>query len=199
MKIVSMSVAVLLAAAVGVHADLYWENSVAITDSGSTPLAASWNDPTVGCFAQLIMSSGTTANPFVNSGSGVSGGDAVMATMYCGMGDEWGYSDGIFPMQGTAAVSGSAGNGYYYVRAFDGAQTLSEWNNGTAAAIPTSAAYYWESAVHEYTHNASLPDRWDFAASGGSTLNMIAVPEPTTLAFLGLGFGALLLRRKVRK
>ena len=192
-----LGVVALLATVVCVKADLYWGNSVAITDNLGTALTASETDPTVGCFAQLILANGSTANPFQNSGSGVSGGDTVMDTIYAGMGDMF-YTDGIFPQ--ALGVSGSANNGYYYVRVFDAAQaTLADWNQGNAAPIPSTASYYWQSDVHSYAHVDGIPDQWDFAPSGGSTMNLIAVPEPTTLAFLGLGFGALILRKKMRK
>lgn len=195
MKLINGLVIIMSLFAASAQADLVWGNSVAITDYNGTALTASWDDATVGCFAQLIYCSGSTANAFVNSGTGVSGGDTVVATSYAGKGDQWGYTDGIFP--GATGVSGSAGNGYYYVRVFDAAEsTLADYNN---ALIPSTASYYWQSDVHQYTHVEQTPDQWDFAAAGGSTTNLIAVPEPTTLAFLGLGALAMVLRKRVRK
>jgi len=45
-----------------------------------------------------------------------------------------------------------------------------------------------------------LPDDGNFRAIDGFTVtgHIEAIPEPATVLLLGLGFGALLLRRKLR-
>jgi len=171
-----------------VQADLFWFNSVSINDQSNVPLTASETESSVGCFAQLIYcGANATIDPFVTSGSGVSGDDSVLATMFAGQGDMF-YSDGFFPVQGTAAISGANPNGTYYVRVYN-APNLS-FASGNSAPIPSGATRYFQSTTYSYTHSETLPDNFDFASSGGQTL--LPIPEP---AMLGLGIIGLISLR----
>ncbi|HMP72155.1 MAG TPA: PEP-CTERM sorting domain-containing protein [Kiritimatiellia bacterium] len=163
--------------------DLIWLNSVIINDFSGNPLPASETDPTAGAFAQLIqITLGSTPSSFVGSGNGTSGNDVVVQIQHAGQGDDL-FEPGIFPgLQYSVNVSG-----FYYVRVFDAPQlTLSAWNQGVSAPIPSGAGYYYQSAVFEYSHNEFAPTPiFDFASAGGQTLNV--VPEPTVVSLLAVG------------
>lgn len=174
------------------QADLYWFNSGAILDENGDPVKADEFDSTIGYFAQLIFAGNDGPDAFVPSGSGVSGNDVVVDTMFAGMGDFL-YTDGFFPLQPGPAVAGASSSGEYFVRVFN-APNLN-FVDGNAADIPGTATYYYESSSISYTHSDTLPELWDFAPMGGQTLNV--VPEPSTLAMLGISLAALArLRRR---
>ena len=188
MKKFVLAVVVLAGLISGAHADLFWLNSGSINDQNNTPLTASETESSVGCFAQLIYCGANAAiDPFVTSGSGVSGDDAVLATMFAGQGDMF-YSDGFFPMQGTPAISGANPNGTYYVRVYNAANL--NFASGNSAPIPSGATRYFQSTTLAYTHNETTPELFDFAPSGGQTL--LPIPEP---AMLGLGIIGLISLR----
>lgn len=175
-------------------ADLLWFNSEPILDFDGNAVLSSQTDSSVGYFAQLIFAGASAPSAFVNAGSGVSGDDVVVDTMFAGMNDFLA-TDGFFPLQNTPAVQGSANNGNYYVRVFD-APNL-DFNLGTSAPIPSAANYFWQSEVHTFVHSDFEPDNWDFAPSGGQTFELI--PEPSAMALLFIGGGSLMyFRRRLR-
>jgi len=175
-------------------ADLFWNNSVAILDFNSDPVAASQTDSSVGYFAQLIFAgANNVADAFSPAGNGVTSDDVVIDTMFAGE-DYFLFQDGFFPLQSAASVIGSAGDGVYYVRVFDAPNP--SFGSGTSA--PVVGSYYWESDTHTYTHNQTIPDQWDFAPSGGQT-TIAVVPEPSVIAIMGLGlFGLASARRRLQ-
>jgi len=189
-KIFAMLTAVTILA-FSAQADLFWYNSAAILDENGDPVVASDSDSTVGYFAQLIFAGVNGPDLFVASGSGVSGDDAVVDTMFAGQNDFL-FVDGFFPLQVSPALSGPSGNGDYFVRVFN-APNLN-FNDGNAADIPGSATFYFQSDVLSYTHNDTQPELFDFAPMGGQTLNV--VPEPSTLAMLGISLAALARMRR---
>ncbi len=111
--------------------------------------------------------------------------------MFAGQGDSL-YSDGFFPLQGSAAISGANPNGNYYVRVYDAPNA--SFASGTNAPIPSGAAYYYQSGLYSYTHSETLPDSFDFASSGAQT--MTPIPEP---AMIGLGIIGVISLRLLRK
>lgn len=187
--------ALIAVVALSAQADLYWYNTVAINDENGDPVTASQSDSSVGYFAQLLFTGADgEADAFVVSGSGISGDDAVIATMFAGQ-NYFLATDGFFPLQDPPpAVAGSAGNGDYYVRVYNAPN--SNFGMGTNAPIPSGATYYWQSAEHTYTHSETLPDSWDFAPSGGQTLTPIAIPEPALLGLAVVGLVSLRLYRR---
>ena len=188
MKKFVLAAVVLVALVSGVHADLFWYNMGAISNQNGVALAADETQSSIGCFAQLIYAGANgLADSFVASGSGISGDDRVEATMFAGQGDMF-YSDGFFPLQGSAAISGANPNGTYYVRVYN-APNLN-FASGTNAAIPGAASYYFQSTTLAYTHSETVSEYFDFAPNGGRTL--LPIPEP---AMLGLGIMGLISLR----
>lgn len=177
------------------YSDLFWYSGGAMLDESGVALPAHETDYTIGCFAQLIYTGPDGApNTFSATGDGLSGDDSVVSTMFAGQTDPF-YSDGYFILQSTAAVSGSAGNGDYYVRVFNAPSE--DFTQGTAAEFG-AATYYWQSEEHTYTHSDTTPDNWIFDNSvGGQTL--VAIPEPTILAFGFLGLLSVRFSRKFMK
>jgi hypothetical protein len=159
-------------------------------------LPASETDPTVGAFVQLIMiTNGSVASAFVNSGNGTSGNDIVVQASYLGQGDdlfEPGLGSGFYYFEGASS---------FYVRVFDAPQaTLGDWDSGSLGApIPVNSQYYFQSHVYSYNFNPLAPTSTDFNISefGNKTINV--VPEPGVLAMMGLGlFGLATVRRRLQ-
>lgn len=180
------------------HAGLFWGSGInVIQDFNGSPVATTDSfDPTAGAFAQLIkIINGSTPFAFVNSGSGISvGNEEVVETVYSGLNDD--LSDpGTFQFNATSTLNGSEFDGTYYVRVFDTPQaTLADWNLGTSAPIPSGAQYYFQSSTLSYTHNELSAETWNFGA-GQTTLAV--VPEPGTMALLGVGLFGLAARRRM--
>ncbi len=191
-KLLTALVSVMILAS-AVHADLYWMNSLAINDQNGVALAADESDYTIGCFAQLIYCGANNSIDFFSVvGSGVTGDDVVMATMFAGQNEPF-FSDGFFPAQSVPAVTGPNPDGIYYVRVYNAPNA--NFAQGNSAPIPTTATHYFESATYNYTHSGTTPNTFDFAPDGGQTMNLI--PEP---AMLGLGvIGLISLRLFARK
>ena len=189
--------------AISGHADLYWASNGTISNELGVPLASSFTDSSIGCFAQLIFTgaNGTadllsTYLPVpVTTGSWVSGDDVVVATMFCGQGNFLAdFDPGNFVLQGAPAVVGTngTGNGDYYVRVYNSPSL----NFGGNDASPIGATYYFQSEEHTYTHNiqpGAPADSFYFAPNGGATLLTTSpIPEP---AALGLGIIGLISLR----
>lgn len=198
--------------AVSVHADMFWFNGSVISNQLGVALAADMTDYNIGCFAQLIFAGvrnsdgdGGRADAFdpVNSLTGVSGDDMVVATMFAGENDNL-HLPGYFPAQVNAAVTGDPDptdegySWYYYVRVFN--QANPNFLMGTNAPVPGPSGYYWQSTLHQYVYNRDQPivDNYNFTGSTGrKTTIYYAIPEPGAL---GLGIvGLLSLRLFARK
>lgn len=191
-------VAIMLLLAVTANAGLFWGSGAnVITDFNGDPVPTSNNiDPTEGAFAQLIrILSGTNPYDFVPSGSGINVlNEQVVDVMYAGLYDDLA-DPGVFAFNTAAILNDVSYNGYYYVRVFDAPQASeAAWNLGTSAPIPSSAQYYYQSSVLNYSHDNENPPI-DFYFGPGQTLN--AIPEPTTMLLMAGGLiGMLAIRRK---
>lgn len=138
---------------------------------------------TVGGFLQLIYI-GTSYDGFVDSGTGVLGDDAVVATAYVGLGAMG--ADGRFlASSGNSYASGSQ----FIIRFFD-------TPSGTygSGLVPTSG-YYGISGVFTTTQDPTGTGSDTFNISGPVTT---VVPEPTTVALMIAGLGILAGRRFLR-
>ncbi|HNR94874.1 MAG TPA: hypothetical protein PKM67_09325 [Kiritimatiellia bacterium] len=149
------------------EAALVWGNSGAITNERGVTVASSETDSGIGSFAQLIWAGANeTADPFVRSDTGVSGDDAVVATVFSAEDFFSAPMPGIFPMR--VALGAADSNKVYYVRVFNAPNP--DYAAGIAASAPLHATYFWQSDTHAYAHNELLDDHWNFAPFGGQTL-----------------------------
>lgn len=147
---------------------LLWGNSGAITNERGTAIASSKTDSTVGSFAQLIWAGpDETADAFVRSDTGVSGDDAVVATVFSAEDFFSAPLPGIFPMRVLALGAADSDKGYY-VRVFNAPNP--DYGEGIPAPAPLRATYFWQSTTHTYAHSELLDDQWNFAPAGGETL-----------------------------
>ena len=101
----------------------------------------------------------------------------------------------VFAQQYVGAFSA----GWIYARVFDGGTTVNP------ATVTPGLLYYQGPAVAANNNNTpDAPDLYDMNTSSAGipglttdVLNRAVVPEPSTLAFLGLGGLALALRRRM--
>ena len=180
--------------ALSAHADFLWSNGIEtkITDQNNSALTSSASNRLGGCFAQLIkITDGSEAHTFTGSAQGVTGGDQVVNTQTAGWGWNPLLTGGLFFEQNQVADS----DGYFYVRVFNTPQSTED--DFTSAIIPTTATHYWQSEVYSYSYSMS-PESWDITTGSSSLQTTIAVPEPTTIAFLGLGMLLFFVRKKKR-
>lgn len=150
------------------QAALLWGNSGAITNEKGTAVVSSKSDSSIGSFAQLIWAGpDEAADPFVRSDTGVSGDDAIVATVFSAEDFFSAPTPGIFPMR-VLPLGSADSNKVYYVRVFNVPNP--DYAEGTSAPAPLRATYFWQSATHTYMHNDLLDDHWNFAPDGGATL-----------------------------
>lgn len=150
---------------------------------------------TVGCFVQLIWVGANGAiDSAIASGTGVSIDDSVVDYAFVGAGSAAG-EDGWFDGQ-SVEEGGDVQDGYaFYLRTWD--KPASSYASGV---VPEASVYYGNSTTWTWIKTASPYESHDFSADGAITAsNLIAVPEPTTLAFLGIGLGAFFMRRRMKK
>jgi len=181
------------------------ETSNIITDENNQNLEYSESTGTQGAFAQLIwVGPDNTKDPFSTSTpTGVSGDDAVVATTY-----SFGGTSGVlgpytnqfkFNNVGSSII-GPDENGYrYYVRVFNGPNP--NYASGTNAAVNGVAGitYYYESDVDTFNYSEfGANDTFSFG-QGQDRQTLTAVPEPSTLALMGLGAAALIGARRKRR
>lgn len=147
---------------------LLWGNSGALTNDEGFAVASSQTDSTVGSFAQLIWAGpDETADSFVRSDTGVSGDDAVVATVFSAEDFFAAPMPGVFPLR-VLPLGAADSNKVYYVRVFNVPNP--DYAEGPDAPAPLRATYFWQSSTHAYAHNELLDDHWDFAPAGGRTL-----------------------------
>lgn len=168
MKLLHIILFSLVFSAVNSESALLWGNSGAITNERGTAVASTETNSTIGTFAQLIWAGpDETADPFVRSNTGISGDDAVAATVFSAEDFFTAPVPGIFPMR-VLALGAADSSKVYYVRVFNAPNP--DYAEGLAAPAPLRATYFWQSETHAYAHNELLDDHWNFAPSGGQTL-----------------------------
>ena len=167
-----------------------------VRDDLNNALPGSVNDGTVGAWAQLLYAGANgVADEFLASGFGTSVDDVVVDTSYSWNGSFIGASAGKFSYQ-TAGTSDIL-NGNYYVRVYNVPNP--DYGLGNAATIPVAATHYYESSLHSYTYTsvADAPDQWSFTGGANQqTLNVVSVPEPSSMILLSLGMIVAGVRRR---
>lgn len=200
-KKLTLTAVLALVAAVSAQADFEWFNTttnrIAYND-GSTFLAGSFGDSSVGCFLQLIYAGADNAiDPAVASGDGTTDDDVVASTSWIGrsqFADNAGYMN-PFEFYADDSV------GYYYVRAWSA--PADDFGAGT---IPTASTnFYGDSALFDNTSPSTPPetDSFNFGGAGdGSNVGwttdtpLAAIPEPSIVALALIGVATLRLYRR---
>lgn len=154
------------------------DNSTALLNGGGTALA------------QLIYSIDSVADPV-----------DLLDAHYVGGDDQW-WADVI--VSGGGGYGGFSGtytqsfvSGYYYVRVFD---------EGSSSSV-TQGMWYFNGYTTPTVNNTSeppQPNEYNIDDTTGAfgerlDLQVVAVPEPTTWAFMGLGALVMFLRRRFAK
>lgn len=173
------------------NAGINWFNNLPITyANGTTPLIASIDNASVGCFVQLIYAGANgVIDGAVNSGVGTTVDDTVVAFGFFGQ-DDIAATDGIFPIHTVASSSGLVTNGLYFARAWSAPS-----ENFSSGLVPTSGTnFYGNSATWSFPGSVppALDDDFDFTSSGAFATTLSPIPEP---AMLGLGIVGLISLR----
>jgi hypothetical protein len=199
--------------AVSGHADFSWGNSETNMVAGHDGVPLPWYDNgTEGCFVQLIWAGLTvdSADPFIASGTGVTGNDQVIQTSFIGLGSlsEAGLPSGI--SQNELFSGGPIG--YYYVRVFD--TPSPDFGAGLAASVPTTDSYWYAETTNNLWFHpggtdpiSGLPNQYafDFGGAGDANGNglitdhQVAIPEPTVFGLGIIGLVSLGLFSRKRK
>ena len=179
-----------------------------VKDENNNNLPYSETDGTQGAFAQLIWvgPDGQIDDFDPGSQDGTGDDDVVVDTTYSygSEGSVLGTFPNLFQYQAVPlSVIGEDEDGYkYYVRVFNFANP-NFYTQGTTASV-SSATYYYQSGT--YTYDWGDPEAgatlltFEFTEGQNRQTDMItAVPEPSTLALMGLGAAALIGARRKRK
>jgi len=147
-----------------------------------------------GATAQLIWSVDNIADaldPFNVAGSYVSGDDILLRSFSVSnlYGD---YGAGAPTIYSDVGYGVTLAGGYVYARIFDGSTpNVGEYYHASSPLLAT--AYNPGAPVLQTLDQNADPS---FPAFGANELNTLIVPEPSVLAFLGLGGLALAARRR---
>ena len=164
-------------------------------NDGTTPLPA-------GSIAQLIWSQDATMSPYNPTDAlVVNSNEVLLAQIATAAGDDNPIQIGAAQYdEETYGISDTNyfANGYVYVRVFDYLQA-----NGT----PTNDTWFIEATVTGpvYSQHASSPPAStsvDITGGFGNSVSLndqVVVPEPTTMAIMGIGLLTLVSRRFRRK
>lgn len=183
-------------ATISFGAGIQWSsvNGYLMNNDGVTPLAGGLNG-TIGSFVQLNwVGANGMVDSAVASGTGVSVDDVVVDYAWVGAGaagGEAGWFDGQQVYEGGNVVDGRN----LYLRIWS--RPASDYASGT---VPAASVNYGNSATWTWTKTLPTFDTVDFTAAFNNIVasNLIAIPEPTTLAFIGLGLGAFIVRRRMK-
>lgn len=200
-KKITTAIAMVLMAAVGsayATGALSWKNTSQglLGADNSTPLTGSKSDATVGAFAQLIHDvNGDGLNPIdLGNADGAGGDDVVLAWSFIG------WNTGFSPANGSINVADTAiasvpENNHIFVRTWDAPSP-----GGGAAPLPgTSSVAMWYGDSPNFFVTDDTGNPADFNIQGFYTNIPVVVPEPGTLAFIGLGLVTIAYRRLRRK
>ena len=197
--VVRIGFAILVLSSVSVLASIsvdWFSYGTIYLNDGTTPLP-------VGSIAQLIWSRDATISPYNPTDAlVVDTNEVLLAQVATAAGDDFPIQLGTVQYdEETYSISDTNffANGYVYVRVFDYLQA-----NGT----PTNGTWFVEAAVSGpiYSQHAGggNPPATAVDITGGSgysiSLNdQVVVPEPTTMAIMGIGLLTLVSRRFRRK
>jgi hypothetical protein len=120
----------------------------------------------------------------------------------------WGTASGDLGLAIATTTLGSYGSGWIQGPGFTVPNytsgtinfTIQAWQGASFAAALTKGTFSWtEAAVTPAAPGGafvSIPKTTEFSTVPGSVLQLVTVPEPTTLALAGLGAAALLAYRR---
>jgi hypothetical protein len=168
-------------------ADANWLNYA----DGSTPLAGSLNDSSVGCFVQLLwVGLEGVINDAYNYGDGTGvSDDLVVSTIWVGynVGDD-GYFSNVFVPDGGDIVE----DRYYFARVWSAPSA-----NYASGLVPSGGAVrYANSSTWQYPKENPVADLFDIAGDGDLNTTLQAIPEPGMIALMALGLMTLRIARR---
>lgn len=179
--------------------------SSSLTDGNNVALTGSKTSAIIGCFVQLLWAGGNGVADAINFGNldGHGGDDQVLAWGFVGYGTGLGTTAGYFN-SGSSTVTGRAapvsiftvGVDNFYIRTWNApASSSNNYNLGYAPiGANGSATAYGNSQTHTLADNPTY-DNWALT-SGFKTDQPLVVPEPATLALMGLGLALMAIRRR---
>ena len=167
-----------------------WQSGFGIDDP---TIGVSEPDLVVGSLVQLIWTPDAiigmvdALNPTVAQGNDIVI-DSLFTSLLGGFGTSGTYADGVGAL--SAINESTLLTGYVYLRVFN-------------AAAPTIGSWYGESTLignnlTDQDPSPATPDVLDIAGSSMYTLTTEIVPEPSVLAFLGIGAALVAVRRMRR-
>lgn len=193
-----IAASVLLASNSMAALDLEWYNVNAISNRFNSIIESDpvGDNPAAGALIQLIRST-DAVNDGVNVGSvgstaATAGNDTVLAVLWAGAG---GVGDGFtYDLQTYAALNASD---YIYVRIWE-SHRLS--GSGVNSVTPAPTTAYYDSQI---VQGSALPGAafktFEYSTPTSPVQwNVVAVPEPATYAFMGIGALLLFVRRMRR-
>jgi hypothetical protein len=196
-----MAIALVAGMAVAARADISinWRGQTGFYDNGQflvDPTGGILNDGNSG-LALLIWTPTAVIDPVdpSNGGNGYVSGDDIFldSVTILAPGNDYGafanteaYTDAAYAAQlGTNLLA----NGFVYFRVF-------------SDTTPANGEYYYDSGTLDATPYTGLEAPQDLDQSNlaqGNELNVQIVPEPTTIAFMGIGSLLVALRRRAQK
>ena len=188
-------------AALNAVADINWYNTSTnrvLNADLSTPVMSSWNDGSMGAFAQLIyLGANGDFDAAGKTGSGASGDDQVVAVSWVGRGT----FDSGFISSGSSTYTGDLAEAVYGVRIWSAPSPAFNVSN-PLSPVPAGAGVYYGNSPKFFTTDSD-PDvppgaqPFNFAGNGFAT-TLQAIPEPAALVLLAGGLAVLFRYRRTR-